>query len=560
MKKISIILLMLLCQHLVIAQSQKNLKSLIKEVTLFTTGAQITRSANVSIQPGVSELVFEGISPYTNVSSIQPSGKGNFIILDSRHNIKYPEPADNPEILIPVALQRKIEAAQDSLNEINYDNDVLKDRKKLFVKQKDMLLNNPLMRGGGKSDSLPVLKDVMEFFYTKMNTINTELQKIRRSEDKVYSKKNRLQKRLNELLEYKNRLISEKTSSNAPIYQVIVTVSAKKAVSGSLLISYICTNAGWTPAYDIRVKDINAPVKLTFKANVYQNTGEDWKNVKLKLSTNNPNKSNIKPHLATWFLNYYMPISAYTANIMMDETEESLSRDKKADADYEVKKIKSPAAQLTSSYTTQTQNLTAMEYSIDLPYTIPTDGKYHLVYVQNHNNIATKYNHFVTPKIDKDAFLIAKLTGWEDLNLLPAKANIYFEGTFVGKTTINPNIIADTLELSLGRDKGIAVMRKKLKDKEREQIIGSSRMKTICIEVTVRNNKNSPIDLTLEDQIPIANDKDIKVSFDTENFTGSYDESTGMLTWKMKLKPKENKAVNFTYTIKYDKDRNLITN
>jgi len=560
MKRLSILLFMLLSLHFVFAQKQKDINSSVKEVTLFTNGAQIIRSANITLPAGVSELVFEGISPFANISSIQPSGKGNFIILDSRHNIQYPEPADNPEILIPAAFQHKIEATLDSLNEINFDYDIVKDRKELFSKQKEMLANNPLMHGGGKSDSLPILKDAMEFFNSKMNTINIELQKIRRDESKVILKRTQLQSRYNELLAYKERLISEKTSTTAPIYQVIVTVSAKEAVSGSLSISYICSNAGWTPAYDIRVKDIDAPVELSFKANVYQNTGEDWNNVKLKLSTNNPNKSNIKPYLAAWYLNYYMPVNVYTSNISMGSAPSSVLLEdiSVSTKDYNTKKL--PSAQTASNYTTQIQNITSIEYNIDLPYTIPSDGKYHLVFVQNHDNIATAYNYFAAPKIDKDAFLIAKLSGWEDLNLLAAKANIYFENAFIGETTIDPNIIADTLELSLGRDKGISILRKKLKDKEKEQIIGSSRVKTICMEISVRNNKNSIVDLTLEDQIPISNDKDIRVSFEAENFTGNYNESTGMLNWKMKLKPKESKVVNFTYTIKFDKDKNLIMN
>lgn len=558
MKKISLLLFILFCQHFVIAQTQKDLKSSIKEVTLFTNGAQIIRSASINLQPGVSELVFEGISPYTNVSSIQPSGKGNFVILDSRHNIEYPEPVDNPEILIPAALQRKIEATNDSLNEINDDYEVIKDRKDLYSKQKEMLASNPLMRGGGNSDSLPVLKDAMEFYNIKMSAIHAELQKIRRDENKVIIRKTLLQNRYNELLAYKDRLISEKTSSTAPIYQVIVTVSAKEPVTGSLSISYTCSNAGWTPAYDIRVKDIDAPVELTFKANVYQNTGEDWMNVKLKLSTNNPNKSNIKPYLAAWYLNYYMPESISTSNFSMQKSGSAASREDVAMSMNEMDTKKLSNAKMPSDYITSFQNMTVMEYTIDLPYSIPSDGKSHNVLVQNHNNISTIYNYFAAPKIDKDAFLIAKLSGWQDLNLLAAKANIYFENSFVGETTIDPNIIADTLELSLGRDKGISITRKKLKDNEKEQIIGSSRLKTITMEVTVKNNKNSMVELTLDDQIPITKDKDIKVSFDLENFTGSYNETTGMLSWKMKLKPRESKVISFSYTIKFDKDRNLL--
>lgn len=560
MKRIFIFLYLSFWGLTMMAQNQKEIKSSVKEVTVFTNGAQISRSANVNLQVGVTELVFEGVSSYLNVASLQTSGRGNFIIIDTKHNIKYPEPPENPELLIPASLQNKIITAQDSLNDLNYDMDVVKDRKDLFVNQKNMLANNPLMKGGGRSDSLPVLKDVMEFYQTKMSTINTELQKIRREESKLALQKSKVQQRLNDLIEYKNRLIAEKSGNNAPINQVIVTVSAKEAVTGTLSVSYIVSNAGWAPSYDIRVKDVDAPVALSLKANVYQNTGEEWNNVKLTLSTNNPYKNNTRPYLAAWYLNYYMPPSIYTSNVMMKT--ESLSkvpgevRGSREDVSMDDKKY-IPMAGSTSDYTTQSQNLTSVEYEIDLPYTVPSDGKQHLVSVLE-NNIQASYNYYAVPKMDKDAFLIARLTGWEELNLMSAKANIYFAGTYIGETMINPNMVNDTLDISLGSDKSIVINRKKLKDKTKEQTLGTSTNKTITMEITVRNNKNMAIDLTMEDQIPVANDKDIKVSFLSDDFTGAYNENTGMLSWKMKLKPKESKIVSFTYTIKYDSSKQLL--
>jgi len=559
MKRISIFLLLTFWGLAMMAQNQKELKSTVKEVTVFTNGAQVMHSANVNLQAGVTELIFEGVSPYINVASIQTSGRGGFIILDTKHNIKYPEPPENPELLIPASLQNKIITVQDSLNDMNYDMDVLKDRKDLYNSQKNMLANNPLMKGGGHSDSLPVLKDAMEFYLSKMNTINTELQKRRREESKLALQKSKVQQRLNDLIEYKNRLIAEKSGNNAPINQVIVTVSAKEIVSGSLSLSYIVSNAGWAPSYDIRVKDVDAPVALSLKANVYQNTGEEWNNVKLTLSTNNPYKNNRKPYLAPWYLSYYMPPSVYTSNVYMKT--ESMSKapaslNEREDLSMDNKKY-IPMAGSSADYTTQSQNMTSVEYNIDMPYTVPSDGKQHLVSVME-NNIAARYNHYVVPKMDKDAFLIAKLTGWEDLNLMAAKANIYFEGTYIGETMINPEMVNDTLEVSLGSDKSIIVSRKKLKDKVKEQTFGASTNKTITMEITVKNNKNSTVDLTLEDQIPVASDKDIKVSFLSEDFNGKYNENTGMLTWQIKLKPKESKVVSFTYVIKYDSSKQLL--
>ncbi len=567
MKRFFISLSIILSVFSVFAQTQKDVKSSVKEVCVFTTGAQVTRSANVNLQSGTSELVFSGISSYINVSSIQATGKGNFIILDTKYNVKYPEPAPEKETVVPASLLRKIQLVQDSIADINYDLEAIKDNKDLFTKQKDMLINNPLMNGKGKSDSLPILKNAMEFLDTKLASINAELQKVKREENKANIRKSKLNARLSELNDYKYKLENEDKVANAPINQVVVTVSAKDIVAGKVSITYMVSNAGWTPAYDIRVNDTDGPVSLTLKANVYQNSGEDWSDVKLKLSTNNPYKSNIKPELATWYLTYYMPMTAYTSNVYggvkapsvqredvtLNEVAISKSTHKKGKAEAEADESK-----YISNYVVQSQNITNFEYEVNLPYSIPSDGKYHLVYVKDNDNIPARYNHFIVPKLDKDAFLVAKLTGWEDMNLIAAKANIYFEGTYIGETTIDPSIIADTLELSLGRDKGIAVTRKKLKDKETEQIMGSSRSKTITIELTVRNNKNANVELSLEDQIPVTNDKDIKVSFKDDEFTGNYNETSGLLKWKLKLKPKENKVLRFTYTIKYDKDRSLI--
>ncbi len=535
------------------AQFSKSINSSIKDVTLFTSGAQVNRVANVNLQAGITEIIFEGISPNINSGSIQSSGRGNFIILDTRYNIKYQEPSDEPESNVPESLQRRINLTQDTLNDVNYELEAIKDRKDVFAKQKEMINNNPLMKGGGKSDSLPVLKDVIEFYNQKMNSINAELQKIKKEEARVLVKRTNIQNRLNTLLEYKNRIISSKTNSNNPIHQIIVTVSAKEPANGSLSLSYMVSNCGWSPLYDIRVNNTEEPVELTMKANVYQNTGEEWKNVNLRLSTHSFGKGNIKPVLYPWYLSYYMPVSVYTSNLSMPRSE-GAPKAKQGNVSYDAE---ISASQTITDFSTSKQNITGQEYSIEIPYSLPSDGKNYLLVVKN-ERIKSQYKYFSVPKIDKDVFLVARLTGWEDLNLLEAKSNIYFEGTYIGETFINPSVLADTLEISLGRDKNIIVQRKKLKDKEKEQIVGNTIIKTVTMEISIRNNKNSSVELTVEDQIPVTNEKDIKITFIGDNFSGIYNENTGMLKWNINLKPKENRVLTFSYSIKYDKDKRLI--
>ena len=279
----------------VFAGNEKPVKSNIKNVTVFLQGAQVYRTAPVSLSPGVTDLIFENVSPYINAQSIQAGGKGSFIILEVKHDIKYPAPPKVEANALPKEIVREINLIEDSLKEQSFTWDELNDEKFALNLEKDMILKNKLTRGEGKSDSLPMLIDAMEFFRKKLSDINDRLSKIKRAEYSITESKNRMNIRLGQLRAYKNE--TEPVKNYEPIHRVIVTVSAEETITGSIDINYIVSNAGWTPSYDLRSGSTAAPVQLTYKANVYQNTREEWNDIKLKLSTSNPNRSNIKPVL-----------------------------------------------------------------------------------------------------------------------------------------------------------------------------------------------------------------------------------------------------------------------
>lgn len=558
MKKISVVLFLAVAGLLSAkAENQVEVKSKVKEVTVFTSGAQVTRSGNFEIKAGVSEVVFEGVSPYINPVSLQAKGRGEFVILDVRHNIKYPEPiAVNNEL--PVDIRKKIVLVSDSLTDINFDLQQVTERIHSLTMEKGMITNNPLMKGEGKSDSIPVLKDAMILFRERLEDINKETIKAKRTEYVVREVQTRLQNRLNELRNYTAHIKQPKQDN---IQQVIITVNANQSTSGKLEITYAVSNAGWTPSYDLRAKDINSPVELTYKAQVYQNTGEEWNNVNLTLSNNNPNQSKVKPNLPIWYLNYYQPApqpgTSYngqtTAEIAVAKSRKLEEKTLSADVDDMMDKFE--PAQTSEMYSQMVQNFTNAKFEISLPYTIEPDGKYHYVAVQN-SKLPSKYFHYVVPKLDNDAFLIAKVTDWEKLNLLPGNANIFFDGTYIGQTVLNPTVLADTLELALGRDKGINIERKKEADKERDKLIGSEKIKTVAYELKIKNKHQVPINLIVEDQIPISQIQDIKVKLE-EAKDGKHNEKTGALTWDINMKAGENRTLGFSYSITYDGDRTL---
>ena len=143
------------------------------------------------------------------------------------------------------------------------------------------------------------------------------------------------------------------------------------------------------------------------------------------------------------------------------------------------------------------------------------------------------------------------------MNLLHAKANIYFNNTYVGETYLNPNVLTDTLQISLAREKGIVTSRKKVSDDDKKSASGKKVSREITIELVVKNNKNETVNMQLKDQIPISKQKGVAVkSIDLDH--AELDETTGLLTWNLQLKPNETKIISFTYKVEYNKDMDVL--
>ena len=161
------------------------------------------------------------------------------------------------------------------------------------------------------------------------------------------------------------------------------------------------------------------------------------------------------------------------------------------------------------------------------------------------------------PKLDKQAFLTARLTGWEDYNLLDGQANLYFEGTYLGQTLLNTSAAEDTLQISLGRDKSIVVTRTKLKDLSKRTFLGDKKTASRAFEISIRNNKKQAINIIVEDQMPVSTQKEIEVD-KQEYKEASLNETTGKLTWTLQIPAATDKKLGFKYAVKYPKDYHFL--
>lgn len=532
--------------------NEKATKSKVERVTIFTQGAQVFRTASISVGSGITHLVFSGLTPGINPSSIQAGGKGAFVVTDVKHRIKYPEPVQ--AAAIPKAITMQIEQLEDSLTELGFRKEEIQDRLTSLQLEKDMIVKNKLAKGEGKSDSLEVLKQAMDFFHKRLGELNSLIGKTKRDQFRNTESIQKVTQKLQELRAYKDDTEPEKPYQ--PDNQIVVAISSDAPAVGVVEISYMVSGAGWTPSYDLRATNTSEPVKLTYKANVYQNTGEDWRQVRIKLSTSNPNRSHIKPSLPVWYLSYYTaqrqsvvggarPQSADNATYITKDMEESYAE-----------KLKSMSpAESSANFSQLIETMANVEFEIKLEYDIPSDGNSHMVAVKT-ESLPSTYTHYLVPKVESEAFLLARVTGWENLNLLPGNANLFYDGTYVGQTVINPNVINDTLDLAMGRDQAITVTRTRLKDKESNKLFGTEIIRTIAYELRIKSNKGKAINLMVEDQIPVPAMKEIKVEL-KDSGKADYNPATGSLTWDFKMDSKTYKSIKFSYEVTHNKDMPL---
>ncbi len=545
--------------------------SKIQKVTVFLAGAQIVREGTFLISQGVSEVTFSGVSPYTDANSLQARGIGDFTIMDVKFDIEYPQPEVNnfDPNKIPADVLKKMRLLGDSIETITYSLEEIRTKKEVRTLERQMLLNNGTVKGVGKvNDSIQLLKSAMEYFHIKMTEINMDLFAIKKKEDGLTKIYNGMYGRMTALQNWSDNNNFVPAPVKGPIYKLIVTVNAEKPVRGKLEVGYLVSQAGWVPSYDIRAKDVNSPVELNYKANVYQSSGEDWEKVPLTLSSNNPYSNQTKPELIPWYINSYYVNEPY----MQQKQASYYDQSRKEQMEGE-RSMVAPASSLgamqeklsddgpagyATDFTVKTQTMVSAEFEIKLPYSIKSNNKPHLVSIAK-EELKAKYFLALVPKLDKNAFMIANIVDWDGLDLLPATANIYYDGTYVGKSYIDPSAMEDTLKLALGRDNNITAIRKKLKEKDKEKVIGDSKVKTLAYEINIRNAHTYAVDLIIEDQTPVSNLEDVKVEI-LDKGKAELNQFNGFLTWRIKIKPATAEKITFGYSIKYDKDKNLSMN
>lgn len=526
----------------------ENVKSETAQVTraiVFLRGAQLTCTSDFTALPGINQFVFEGVSPSLDPNSLQASAKGNITIMDVKFQTRYRE---LPKKTTPRQVDRALKAVNDSLVMLDFEIAEFNEQLQNLVTEKNILLNNRLLKGESLRDTLDMFKDGIAFLRARLANISTESSNLKR---KLYLK-NETRTVLTGRIDELSRIHQEgEAPVQTAISTIVVMVYADVQANAQVSVSFFVDQAAWLPTYDLRANN-NGTIDLSYKAELRQQTGMDWKNAALTLSTGNPALTTQKPELSPFYLSF---VQNYRKKFNR-ESDEPLSKSPaaaaRAGATNEEQMLD---ARTLADYTTEREGMIQTEYDIKMKYTIPHDDELHVVVIQN-KTLKSSYKYSAVPKLDVNAYLIAELDALDDLNLIPGSSRIYFDGSYIGKSVLNPDAFTDTIQMSLGKDRGVIVNRKKLKDKTKERILADEKTVSVSYELTIKNNKQSSINLDLTDQIPVSQDPNIKITL-IDGDHSVLAEETGLLSWKLALKSLESKKIKFTYEVKMPKSKSL---
>jgi len=530
MKKPILFILLLFAAAAANAQNQVLFNTSLETVTVYRSGAELNHTVKVNLLAGSSEIILGNIANTIDQNSIQLSAPANVTILSTTFVRDYLKSENKSAAYIKV---------EDSLNIAKKDLNAIQNKRSVDENLLVLLDKNQTVGGVSSGLSVAELIKMADYYKAKQLDLKNSIYGYQVLETKQQAKINKLQQQLNEL----------STDKSGTKGQLLLQIITKEATAAVFNLSYLSPSASWVPFYDLRAENTSAPLKIVYKANVVQYTGVDWKKVKLSLSTATPSQNGTAPLLSAWFLRFGSP-NTYRNQTMQNTVQTMESR-----APMKAGGNSQTADVVDRNLATANNNILNTSFDLDIPYDIQSNSKAHSVTLNTYNQ-PVNYKYYSVPKLESEAFLLAEMANYEKLNLLPGDANIIFENTYVGKSFINPNATTDTLNLSMGRDKKIVVKREKVAEQSGTKLLGSSKKQTFTYEIRLRNGKSEAVNLLLKDQYPVSTDKSIEIELISAD-GAIINTETGVLTWKLTLKPGVTEKVRISYSVKYPKDQTI---
>ncbi len=532
--------------------------TVVEEVTVYTDRAMVTRLAETQLSVGSHTVYLDNLPDALDADSVRVNGFGSakVIIEDFKiHQIHYREvPESRIRTLMEekekLEKQRKIHAAEI----------VVIEDQKAFLKEIRVSTTDSISQGfERRKPEIKDWRDVLHFLGEEANRLNLQVTEI---EGKIA------------FIDEEVRLIDASLKQAASLQkkvrkQIQVKVEVKEAGEFNFSIGYLIHNALWRPMYDARVDTAEKKVVLRYYGAVVQKTGEDWENVRVILSTSRPHIGGNAPELHKWALSVRPEYNEMVRSAPWMEASMA-----PAGASPKRKKMRAQereeafgGAIMEEAEVAQTQVVSGDGASVlftpEGRSDIPGNGSSTKLLIME-GEFASKFKYLTIPKLSEHVYLSAEIKNNTEYPLLPAQLSIFLDNNYIGRSWIKELVTPDEeFELSLGVDEAIKVKRKlKKKFGDEKGLFTKSKTEEFAYQIELNNQRNSEEEITVQDQIPVSEDDDIKVKLNTispQEHIEKKDEvlPEGTLEWKIQLKPRTKETLEFSFTVSHGKDVNV---
>ena len=525
-------------------------ESTIKLVTVYTDRAQVTRHTKVKLSKGVQSISFDNLSPQIIEKSVQVSAAKPVVLKDIKFNKEYlPISSDSKR----KELVEKIENLQNKLNSHTDMHQLLSDEK-VFVQN----ISNKVISSKQKNTNElnpESWQAMITFYHQKTHDIDSKLR-----EKNIEIKE--LQASIKQHTKSLKLLGDDQYKENN---QVLLSLEVPQEGEYDILLKYVVYNASWTPNYDIRVDSETRKINIAYNALIQQNTGENWMDVRLTLSTAKPYISGNAPSLSQWNIAQRVEKSlaspASYAKRGLKKSKISV-KTHNSEREEQLSDMITGAFEIAKPTVSVEQQGGSQVFNIEIPNTIDSDNEKHKVgftLIQ----FDAKFEYTCIPKLSKYVYQKALIKNESDFTLIAGEASVFYDGNFISTTQLKTTQPSEEFKLSLGIDEAFTVERKQIEKFHRNEGLFKTKRKKIeyHYQISIKNNKKTKEELLVEDQIPKSQHKDIEVELVEPKIKENSDalslNISNLIKWKIVVDSAEEEKINLKYSVEYPVDMNI---
>jgi len=521
----------------------------ITAVTVYPDRALTSRSVSFNLKPGNYLIAFENLPTIMQDDSVQVKGKGTAAATISGLEVK--------RAFLVQSGEKRVQELDDQIRELERRSGSLDSKKAGVASQKAFIESIRVAWGERISKELAIGRPTSAELLDATGFVGTQVTKAEEQTRDIEIEKKKIANKIDALRRQRNEVAG---SQRKETKNVEVLVDVTRAGQLTLELAAVMPRAGWTPAYGVRLAADAAHAELTFRAMVRQQTGEDWNNVDLTLSTARPASGGAPPELQPWHISLYRPqslmrpmqVGAMPAAPAPFLAKRARSLETDGAASEEAKDEEAPAEIETAQLS---EEQSSVSFHIPRSIDVPSDNSQHASVVAM-EKLPVSMEYVAIPKLSPYVFLKSEIVNRATYPLLPGKVSTFVGTTFTGNSQLKKIAAGEKFDLFFGTDDQVTVKREELKQRKEAGIFGNNRASYRYL-VTMANYHSTPLTVTLLDQLPLADDEEIKVSLEEPSLKPEQVKNDGSITWKMPLKASEKKELSFGILVEYPKDREI---